>query len=274
MTDSREEPFRARWPAWTAPVALIVALVASVVGAGVIAGILSSATGSTLGHPRLAVNLLATAFQDVALVATAVIFARAHAAPTRPGQFGLRRVNVRSALGWAVLAYAASFLFNAAWTSAVGVHQHENLHSELGLGGDLPGILGAALVVTVIAPVAEELFFRGYFFAALARWRGPGLAAVLTGIVFGAVHGLGQTPVAFLVPLAFLGFVLCLLYRRTGSVLPGIALHVINNVLAFGLDEHWGWQIPVLLAGSLGAVAVLLGPALVRAPRAGAPAPA
>jgi membrane protease YdiL (CAAX protease family) len=129
-------------------------------------------------------------------------------------------------------------------------------------------------VVTAIAPVAEELFFRGYFFAALARWHGPGLAAVLTGVVFGAVHGLGQTPVAFLVPLAFLGFVLCLLYQRTGSVLPCIVLHIINNALAFGLDEHWGWQIPVLLVGALGLAALLLAPAVTRTPPARAPAAA
>ena len=55
---------------------------------------------------------------------------------------------------------------------------------------------------------------------------------------------------AFLVPLAFFGFVLCLIYARTGSLYPCIALHCANNSIAFGVSQHWTWQIAVLFAGS------------------------
>ncbi|HEV3227831.1 MAG TPA: hypothetical protein VGY97_00035, partial [Solirubrobacteraceae bacterium] len=70
---------------------------------------------------------------------------------------------------------------------------------------------------------------------------------------------------------------LCLLYQRSGSLLPGIAVHVINNTLAFGIDEHWGWQIPVLLAGSAAIVTLILLPLVrlgIEAAAAPAPAPA
>jgi CAAX protease family protein len=60
-----------------------------------------------------------------------------------------------------------------------------------------------------------------------------------------------------LVPLAALGFALCLLYRYTGSLYPCIAAHSLNNSLAFGALEGWGWQIPVLMAGALAAIALL-----------------
>ena len=75
------------------------------------------------------------------------------------------------------------------------------------------------MLITVFAPLGEELFFRGFFFGSLRNWRGPWLAAVLTGLVFGAIHA-GSSPVGYLVPLAIFGIGLCLLYEWTGSLYP------------------------------------------------------
>ena len=56
----------------------------------------------------------------------------------------------------------------------------------------------------------------------------------------------------FLVPLAIFGFVLCIVRWRTGSLLPCIALHAVNNALAFGITEDWtGGQVLLLVAGAL-----------------------
>ena len=88
-------------------------------------------------------------------------------------------------------------------------------------------------------------------------------AALLTGITFGAIH-VGSAPVGYLVPLAALGVLLCLLYVRTGSLYPCIALHCLNNSIAFGVSQHWGWEIPVLLAGSLATIALILGAVQLR----------
>jgi hypothetical protein len=54
-----------------------------------------------------------------------------------------------------------------------------------------------------------------------------------------------------------LGFGLCLLYHRSDSLYPCIAAHSLNNSLAFGVLEDWGWQIPVLMGGALAAIALL-----------------
>jgi membrane protease YdiL (CAAX protease family) len=52
--------------------------------------------------------------------------------------------------------------------------------------------------------------------------------------------------------------VLCLLYRRTGSLYPGIATHSVNNSLAFGVLENWGVsRIVLLLAAALVAIRLL-----------------
>jgi membrane protease YdiL (CAAX protease family) len=55
-------------------------------------------------------------------------------------------------------------------------------------------------------------------------------AALLSGLIFGGLHGLtGLTAVP---PLIVFGFLLALLYERTGSIVPGILLHMLNNAVA------------------------------------------
>ena len=83
-------------------------------------------------------------------------------------------------------------------------------------------------------------------------------AAIITGLVFGGVH-VGSAPVVDLVPLAFLGFGLCLLYRITGSLYPCIAAHSLNNSIAYGSLESWTfWQVIVLIIASLVAIGALV----------------
>jgi membrane protease YdiL (CAAX protease family) len=64
--------------------------------------------------------------------------------------------------------------------------------------------------------------------------------------------------VAYLVPLALLGVLLCVLYERTQSLYPCMALHCINNSIAFGGAEHWSWEIPVVAAGALTTIAAVV----------------
>jgi membrane protease YdiL (CAAX protease family) len=109
----------------------------------------------------------------------------------------------------------------------------------------------------VVAPICEEFLFRGYVFTALRGWCGTWPAAAITGLVFGAIH-FGSAPALDLVPLAGLGFGLCLLYRCTGSLYPCIVAHSLNNSLAFASLEHWGWQIPVLMVAALASIGALV----------------
>ena len=56
--------------------------------------------------------------------------------------------------------------------------------------------------------------------------------------------------------LAFFGFVLCLVYDRTGSLYTVIAVHAVNNALAFGSALGWDWQILPVAAGALAVIAI------------------
>lgn len=81
----------------------------------------------------------------------------------------------------------------------------------------------------VVAPILEEIVFRGIIFAGFAsRWH-PVLAAVISSLAFAFLHG--QVNVAIYTFL--LGLALCWLYQKSGSIWPGILLHFANNLIAF-----------------------------------------
>jgi len=111
------------------------------------------------------------------------------------------------------------------------------------------------VLVTVIAPLGEELFFRGFFFGSLRNWHGPVLAAILTGAVFGLIHA-GSAPIGYLVPLAIFGAGLCMLYELTGSLYPAIALHALNNSIALGANLDY--DIGIILAMMVGSTIACL----------------
>jgi membrane protease YdiL (CAAX protease family) len=91
------------------------------------------------------------------------------------------------------------------------------------------GIVLGAFAFVIVAPVAEELFFRGGLFAAYRVRLGPIAMPLVSGLVFGALH---LEPRALPV-LALLGVLLGAIYERTGSIYPGMLLHATNNGLAF-----------------------------------------
>ncbi len=246
------------WTPWSAPLALVVALALALVGALVV-GVVAAVFGASLDDPPPSVNIVATVLQDGAFVLAAVLFAR-HAGPLRPAQLGLRRTRLWPALGWMLLAFGVYVLLGALWAQLVDIHGTENLPKELGVDESTAALVSVCAIVTVLAPIAEETLFRGYIFRALRNWRGPWPAALLTGIAFGAVHAFSAKPV-YLLPLAIFGVALCVVRWRTRSLLPCMALHSLNNALAFAAAEDWsGGQTLLLMCGAVALVLVVVRP--------------
>jgi uncharacterized protein len=81
----------------------------------------------------------------------------------------------------------------------------------------------------------EEFFFRGFMFGVFVRRMPLVWAALLDGLVF----GLGHAPAApiQLLALGVFGVGLCLLYWRTQSIIPCMALHALNNSITFGVTK-------------------------------------
>jgi membrane protease YdiL (CAAX protease family) len=254
--DGPARPASGRWPPLFAPLALITGFAAALFG-GILVSIAGLVAGASVSHPPAAVELVATLLQDVFFVASAVYFAARVAAP-RPGDFGLRATQIGQALGMLIAAYVAFLAFAAAWESLLGLNDKEQVVQQLGANSGALGLIAVVALTCVVAPICEEFFFRGFFFPALANWRGPWTAAVVTGFVFGAIH-IGSAPVGDLVPLAFFGFALCVLRWRSGSLYPCVALHALNNCVAFGSSEHWHpGQVTVLVLASGAAVVATL----------------
>jgi uncharacterized protein len=247
-------PERPPWPPWSAAVAFFTALALAIVG-GLVVALVGAAFGASLQHPPPAVNLAATVVQDFSFVG-AVLYLAARFGPLVAAQFGLRRTPLWPALRWMGLAAIVYIVLSVVWAALVNLKQRDQLPQDLGAHSGTAGLVAVCVLVTVIAPIAEELFFRGYFFAALRNWRGPLPAALVTGVVFGAIH-VGSAPVAFLAPLALLGFLLCVLRWQTGSLLPCLAAHAANNALAFGANEA-GWTAGQTILLMLAATAVVL----------------
>ncbi|MGL5824761.1 MAG: lysostaphin resistance A-like protein [Nocardioides sp.] len=113
-----------------------------------------------------------------------------------------------------------------------------------------------ALVVLFLTPLqaaGEEYVFRGYLtqaFGGLFAGRlGSAVAVGVPAVLFALAHGLGQSPPVFVDRLVF-GIVAGILVLRTGGLEAGIAMHVLNNWLAFGFALAFGDMAGTLTPGA------------------------
>jgi membrane protease YdiL (CAAX protease family)/uncharacterized RDD family membrane protein YckC len=153
--------------------------------------------------------------------------------PDAMRRLGSRRFRP-SAFGWMALSYFAYLVAIAIYASFVVEPDQEDIARELGLDSETIAAAFSVLLIAIVAPFAEELFFRGLLYGGL-RVRMPVLpAALLSGLVFGGLHV--TTGITTVPPLVFLGVALALLYEKTGSLWPPIIVHCVNNSLALALS--------------------------------------
>ncbi len=91
----------------------------------------------------------------------------------------------------------------------------------------LSAYLTTLIVVAVIAPLAEEVLFRGVLYRWLRERIGIGFALVLSSLAFSVVHGV----VALIPAIAVLGLILGWVYERTQSIWTPILVHAIYNAI-------------------------------------------
>jgi CAAX protease family protein len=226
-----------RWPAWYAGVGFLVALIATLV----VVGIFAAATGSTTDDEDPTFTIVATFLQGLIFIGTAVMFASFTRRP-RPEHFGLRRTRFWPAAGWAALGMLSFYALVAIYSVLVHPDAEQTVAQDLGADQGTFGMIAAGFMVICVAPFAEEFFFRGFFFRALrSRWPVLG-AALIDGLLFGVIHYdfSGADALLILPPLGILGFIFCLVYERTGSIWPTIAMHAFNNAIAFGVTIENG----------------------------------
>jgi len=86
------------------------------------------------------------------------------------------------------------------------------------------------VIGVVLAPLVEELFFRGFLFAGFRQQYGWKKAALLSAMFFALIH---MQPTAIL-PIFLLGLIFAYLYHVSASIWPAILMHMLSNGLALG----------------------------------------
>jgi membrane protease YdiL (CAAX protease family) len=123
-----------------------------------------------------------------------------------------------------------SLIFNASYSAFLAVFGLRAQVDLVPIFAELSSPWWLLLAGIVVAPVVEELFFRGFLYAGLAQrysWR---KAAVISSALFALIH---LQPLA-IVPIFLLGYLFAYLYERSKSIWPAILMHVTTNALGLG----------------------------------------
>jgi membrane protease YdiL (CAAX protease family) len=229
-----------RWPWWTPVVALAIGLVA-VLPLVLVLDPLDFPFRATVGEGLFVALLLAVAF------------ALASRFGTRPraADLGLRSTPARAAVGWVLVARISYAILAAIYVAAAG-HVTPNIPVRAVGGASTLDKVDLVLAVVLLAPVGEELFFRGFLYGGLRGKLPVFWAALLSGGLFGAVHPIYGGTAWNLVPvLALGGIAMCLLYERTGSLWPAIAFHFVMNVgVLYLVTGDVGLPLLIVLGGA------------------------
>lgn len=187
---------------------------------------------------------------------------------------GLRAAPVARSVGFVMLALCVYFLVAGLWIALIRPQAGVNTLAEVKDQSSINVVL-AVFAVAVSAPVVEEIFFRGLLYRSLRNRLSIVPAVLIAGVLFGLVH-ITSYPLDTLPVKAAFGVIACLLYERTGSLLPGIALHSFVDATSIDVSLT-GNDLIVLACFLLIAVVLFIRQASYRsvaqsqARRAGAP---
>lgn len=141
-------------------------------------------------------------------------------------------------LSWSVVAALGAIIPSVylqelmpEWPDAIQKMVDEAAQQMIGI----MNTMGGYAVVCLLAPIGEELIFRGAVLKKLLAWKPQHrwLMIMLSALLFAMAH---MNPAQFIHPF-LIGLLLGWMYERTGSIIPGIAYHWANNTAAFLLTR-------------------------------------
>jgi membrane protease YdiL (CAAX protease family) len=115
------------------------------------------------------------------------------------------------------------------WQGDSFVHVQESVE-WLVSSRSMPLVVQIAVSAVLVAPVVEEVFFRGFLYGAIKRRVRPVIAMAAVGVMFGLVH----PPLATQIPMCIFGGLLCYVYEKTGRLTVPIAIHFLFNLVQVG----------------------------------------
>jgi membrane protease YdiL (CAAX protease family) len=240
------------WPWYYAFIALVGGFLVSQIAVIVIGAIWIAINGGSFEtlNDRSTFILIASGVNELIFIAAAVFVAR------MSGSVSFRDFGFVRAPFWKTIARMAAvlggyFILLAIYNQLVHLAP-DDAPDKLGASSGTTHMLAFAILVAILAPIAEEVFFRGMIFRALKNGIGMWPAAIASGIIFGALHidSLSSDRLLQVIPLAVLGISFAVLYSWTGTLYSTIALHATNNAIAVAAyaDKHHS-DFGVALAG-------------------------
>lgn len=188
----------------------------------------------TIDEAAVIAGLIITIVLDVVLLGLAVGFS-VWKYSLEWGALGLRWLDgnlvwvpVAGAISAHVVVVVYSAVVTAAGADSLAPQQElEDLFKSRAI---LP-LTGVATVLA--APLAEEVFFRGFVFGGLRHRVGVAWAAIVSGLLFGAFHISDADTAGLIIPFGAIGIFFAWIYHRTGSLWSTIFTHLLFNLVSF-----------------------------------------
>ncbi len=134
-------------------------------------------------------------------------------------------------LAFGCLLLPCFFVFNLIYNlilTKLGLFELMQSQYLIPIFNELNNSLLLILVAVILAPISEELFFRGFLLNVLWKKFGFMTSAVISSLIFAAMH----KPFTVVIPIFALSMFFSLMYRKSGSILPGMILHIMVNGLS------------------------------------------
>ncbi len=146
-------------------------------------------------------------------------------------QLGFNGFKVWLDVPLAILGQIIAFVGMAIYAVALRAVSNSEVPTQLGIrdfGASTAGFAVAFVVIVILAPIGEEMLFRGFLYPGFRKRFGVAKAMLLTSAVFALFHFF---PLLY-TPMFIIGMVLVILYEYRGTLAPSILLHSLNNFLA------------------------------------------
>ncbi|MPZ47771.1 MAG: CPBP family intramembrane metalloprotease [Dehalococcoidia bacterium] len=220
-----------RWGAREIVIGSVAVLISLFVFLAITSAILAAIGYDSDSAEALVAQVITSLIWDIGIVFIVYKLVSSRGASWR--DLGLRPLQRWSLPGVIVLGYVGAVFLVQAYGLALDALGLDDLLPDQQLPDEIyshDGILiGFAIAGVTIVPFAEELFFRGFFFAGLRRRLGFVLAALISGFVFSLAHA----DPGLIIPFTGVGMVLSYTYERTGSLYAPIGMHILFNLVSF-----------------------------------------
>ena len=210
---------------------IVVQIIMMYAGAGIWAGIKGEGYQATLQSASTGGNAILTALVQVfSSVITLIIFLKTKWTPLTRGYLLSKPWGT---LLWVALFSLGTIIPLSFLYEQLGIEMDENTQQIITSMMKEPW---GYVAVGILAPLAEEVVFRGAILRTLLgimSKKNHWVAIMISAAIFGVVHA----NLAQFINALLMGLLLGWMYYRTGSLVPGILLHWVNNTMAYVLTN-------------------------------------